>query len=125
MDLSLAGKTIGVSASSMDMEGMSYEDAHSDGYVGGLFRLHIIDTAFGTRAGSSEPGGSGTGGGVVSCYASFGGDARCSQRSCCPRRSRTACCPGGAACSSYAGMGERILTDAIHALGRWAGRGLL
>jgi len=94
----------------MDMEGMSYEDAHSDGHGGGLFRLHIIDTAFGARAGSGEPGGSGTGGGPVSCYASFGGDA---------------CCSGGAICSGYAGIGERVLTDALYALGGWAGGGLL
>jgi hypothetical protein len=50
MDLSRADKTIGAGASSMEMEGMSYEDAHSDGHGGGLFCLHIIDTAFGARA---------------------------------------------------------------------------
>jgi hypothetical protein len=52
---------------------MSYEDAHSGGHGCGLFCLHIIDIAFGARAGSGKPGGSGTGGRAFSSYASFGG----------------------------------------------------
>ena len=78
MDLSRAGKTIGVGASSMDMGGMSYEDAQSDGDGCGLFRLHIIDTAFDAGACSDGPGGSGTTGCSGSYYANFDGDSGCS-----------------------------------------------
>src|SRR5258706_5204672 len=67
-------------------EGMSYEDAHSGGHGCGLFCLHIIDIAFGARAGSGEPGGSGSTECRVSCDASFGGDGRCSRGTCCFRR---------------------------------------
>jgi len=49
------GKTIGRGVSSIAVEGMFYEDAHSDGHGCGLFRIHIIDTAFGARAGSGQP----------------------------------------------------------------------
>jgi hypothetical protein len=50
IDLLEGGKTIGRGVSSIALEGMSYEDAHSDGHGCGLFRVHIIDTAFGARA---------------------------------------------------------------------------
>src|SRR5258706_8641477 len=56
-------------------EGMSYEDAHSDGDGCGLFRLHIIDISFYASAGSGEPPGSGTRGGVFSCYSVCWGEA--------------------------------------------------
>src|SRR6266403_1538424 len=98
----------------MEWEGMSYEDAHSDGHGCGLLRLHIIDIAFDTGAGSGEPGGSGTGGSTVSCDASFGGDA------CCARSTGRA---GRSICSGYTGVGERALRDAVYALGGWAGGG--
>ena len=54
MDLSRAGKTIGVGASSMDMEGMSYENAHSDGYGCGLFGICFVTAAFDTGSGSGK-----------------------------------------------------------------------
>lgn len=116
------GKTIGRGVSSIAVEGMSYEDAHSDGHGGGLFRLHIIDTALGTGAGPGWPGGSGTAEFNVSRCASFGGGARrpCSAR--CSWRSRTTCCP---AVTGYPGVDKRALWDAVNKLGEWTGGGLL
>lgn len=113
------GKTIGRGVSSIAVEGMSYEDAHSDGHGCGLFRIHIIDTAFGARAGSGQPGSAGTAEFSVSCSASFGGGARRSRSARCPR---STCRPAGAGCS---GVGKRALRDGVYALGRWTCGGLL
>src|SRR6266436_1884832 len=65
-------KTIGRGASSIAVEGMSYEDAHCF-YDWGEFRLHIIVAAFDAGSGAGAPSGSGAkyGGGVS-------GDAGCS-----------------------------------------------
>jgi hypothetical protein len=54
-NLSEAGKTIGTGESSISLEGMSYEDAHSNGYACGLLRLHIIDSAFDASASAGAP----------------------------------------------------------------------
>jgi hypothetical protein len=73
-------KTIGRGASSIAVEGMSYEDAHCF-YDWGEFCLHIIVTAFDAGSGSGAPSGSGGGqcGGSSdsghSCYACDSGYA--------------------------------------------------
>src|SRR5438445_11540615 len=115
-------KTMGRGVSSIAVEGMSYEDAHSDGHGCGLFRLHIIDTAFGARAGSGQPGSAGTAEFSVSCCASFGGGAHRSCSARCSWRSRTTCCP---AVAGYSGVGKRAFWDGVYASGRWTCGGLL
>src|SRR5712675_3055501 len=74
-------KTIGWDASSIAVEGMSYEDAHCF-YDWGEFCLHIIVAAFGAGSGAGAPSGSGAtecGGSWYaghSCYAGASCDAR-------------------------------------------------
>src|SRR6267154_2428686 len=53
-------KTIGWDASSIAVEGMSYEDAHCF-YDWGEFCLHIIVAAFDAGSGAGAPSDSGTG----------------------------------------------------------------
>jgi len=68
----------------MDMEGMSYENAHSDGHGCGLFCLHIIAAAFDAGSGSSWCGGSGAreySGSSDSSVACDAGFARCTRDS--------------------------------------------
>src|SRR5258707_11831945 len=73
-------KTIGRGASSIAVEGMSYEDAHCF-YDWGEFCLHIIVAAFDAGSGSGAPSGSGageydgSGDAGHSCYAGASGDA--------------------------------------------------
>src|SRR5712675_756970 len=62
-------KTIGWDASSIAVEGMSYEDAHCF-YDWGEFCLHIIVAAFDAGSGSGAPSGSGAGACGGSCDAS-------------------------------------------------------
>src|SRR6266404_3526551 len=63
-----SGKTIGRGASSIAVEGMSYEDAHCF-YDWGEFCLHIIVAAFDAGSGPGAPSGSGGGECGDSCYA--------------------------------------------------------
>jgi hypothetical protein len=112
------GKTDGVDASSIAVEGMSYENAHSDGYGGGVLRLHIIGTAFDASSSSSGPGGSGhAGGSGISRHAGFGCDARYA------RSSGYAGCACGSGDSRGTSVGRACL--GLDALGRWASGGLL
>src|SRR5882757_1964380 len=64
-------KTIGRGASSIAVEGMSYEDAHCF-YDWGEFCLPIIVAAFDAGSGSGAPSGSGGGECGGSCYSCLG-----------------------------------------------------
>jgi hypothetical protein len=59
----------------MELEGMSYEDAQSDGYGGGLCRRPFIGTAFDTGSSAGAPDGSEAGEFGCSGYAGFAVDA--------------------------------------------------
>src|ERR1700716_3200984 len=67
-------KTIGLGASSIAVEGMSYEDAHCF-HDWGEFCLPIIIAAFDAGSGSGAPSGSGTGECGGSCDADRSCDA--------------------------------------------------
>jgi hypothetical protein len=110
------GKTDGVGASSIAVEGMSYENAQGDGHGCGELRLPFITAAFDTSSCSVEPGGSGHAGSscdswfaIDASFAGYAGVTGCS------------CDSGGTGRSRL----EKQTRLGLDALGRWAGSGLL